>query len=449
MLEAAVHTRTDERPNGRTSERESVPSPAQPHLIIAPATPDLLETAEAPTRGPVTLMSREGFGALSLRDKNIYLNNVARLMARTRGQPDPQPLDKDSLARLRRFYMRRKASELALQTVGDEGLRATLRSFSETIHLGEVRKIIAHEARPVVTYREPPPDDAQLMFFVPPVHDAPLKDDMNLMDVAPFSLSKTIRQGIIRYELKDAIITIEGGAEVGLVTCYDYDIFINMVTSLAIAMRDYRIAEKRGLRPTLPPRVYRPKAADILRFCRRERGGKQYAQLESALDRLQATRYKITNLTQNNTRRASESFPLIGRFKVVSRTRQNFIDEVEIEIPEWVYEGVVTHDEAPSILTLHPDYFLISRPLARFIYRLARKACGTSGVAEYGLRTLYDRSGSQMPFGKFCKMIAEVVEATSTTPLPDYDIAITKGKNGDKLRMLDRSRKPPVVEEAA
>jgi hypothetical protein len=49
----------------------------------------------------------------------------------------------------------------------------------------------------LVTYREPPPDDAQLMFFVPPVHDAPLKVDMNLMEVAPFSLSKTIRQGII------------------------------------------------------------------------------------------------------------------------------------------------------------------------------------------------------------------------------------------------------------
>jgi plasmid replication initiation protein len=139
--------------------------------------------------------------------------------------------------------------------------------------------------------------------------------------------------------------------------------------------------------------VYRTKAADILRFCRRERGGKQYAQLESALDGLQATRYNITNLTQNHSRCASESFPLIGRFKVVSRTRQNFIDEVDIEIPEWVYEGVATHEEAPSILPLHPDYFLISPPLARFIYRLVRKACGTSVVAEYGLRALYDRSG--------------------------------------------------------
>lgn len=449
MFDERTHVRTDERANAPTAERAIAESADQLALIAADQKPDLLDNAPVPLRGTIQLMSRDVFGSLSLKDKNTYLNNVARLMALMRGQEEPVPLDKDSLARLRRFYMRRKASELSLQTVPDEVLRGTLKRLADTLHLGEVRKVIAHETRPSVTYREPPPDDAQLMFFVPPVHDAPLKDDMNLMDVAPFSLSKSIRQGIIRYELKDAIITIEGGAEVGLVTCYDYDIFINMVTSLAIAMRDYRVAEKRGLRPSLPPRVYRPKASDILRFCRRDRGGKQYAQLESALDRLQATRYKITNLTHNNSRRASEAFPLIGRFKVVSRTLNNFIDEVEIEIPEWVYEGVVTHDEAPSILTLHPDYFLISRPIARFIYRLARKACGTSGVAEYGLRTLYDRSGSQMPFGKFCKMVADIVAETRSTPLPDYDIAIAQGKSGDKLRMLDRSKKPPVQSEAA
>jgi hypothetical protein len=54
-----------------------------------------------------------------------------------------------------------------------------------------------------------------------------------------------------------------------------------------------------------------------------------------------------------------------------------------------------------------------------------------------------------MLFDKFCKMIAQVVDATSTMPLPDYDIAITQGKNGDRLRMLDRSRMPPATVEAA
>lgn len=412
----------------------------QPALIPQDEkTPKQLGTLSA-LRGKTVLMAREQFADLSLKDKNVYLQSIAKIVAGT----DIEPLDKDALSRLRRFYLRRKASELALNTVKDGAMRMVLKQMANTLHLGEVRKVIAHEARPTTTFREAPPDDSQLMFFVPPVMDAPLKDDMNLMDVAPFSLSKTTRQGIIRYELKDAIITIEGGAEVGLVTSYDYDVFINMVSNLAMAMRDYRIDEKKGLRPSLPPRTYRPKAADIMSFCRRDLGGKQYAQLEASLDRLQATRYKITNLTHNNTRRAAESFPLIGRYKVVSRTKSNRIDEVEIDIPDWVYEGVVTHDEAPSILTLHPDYFLISRPLGKFIYRLARKACGASGFAEYGMQTLHSRSGSPLSLPKFRKLVEDVVSATHAQPLPDYDLEIIPGKGGDKLRMVERKRRGQI-----
>ena len=388
------------------------------------------------------LLSQKDFAALSLSEKNTYLQEVSHLIATARHEPEPLPLDREALSRLRRFYLRRRISDLALDKTRDPQLRDSLARLSDAIHLEEVRAVITHETPsiPAATLREPPPDDAQLMFFVPTVHDAPLKDDVNLMDIAPFSLSKTIRQGSIRYELKDAIITIEGGAEVGLVTAYDYDIFIHMVTHLAATMREYRIAEKRGLRPSLPPRTYRPSAAEILKFCRRERGGKQYEQLEFSLDRLQATRYKITNLSHNQTRRAAESFPLIGRYKVVSRTRNGKIDQVEIDIPDWVYQGVVSPNETPSILTLNSDYFLISRPLAKFLYRLARKAAGTSGIAEYGLETLYHRSGSAMPFRKFREALEEIVTAAKTDPLPDFDIDIVPGKNGDKLRMTDRKK---------
>ena len=51
------------------------------------------------------------------------------------------------------------------------------------------------------------------------------------------------------------------------------------------------------------------------------------------------TRYRITNLSENSSRRASESFPLIGRYKVVSRTRQGKIDLVEIDIPNGSIAG--------------------------------------------------------------------------------------------------------------
>ena len=40
----------------------------------------------------------------------------------------------------------------------------------------------------------------------------------------------------------DAVITVEGGSETGLATCFDYDIFLHMVTCLTSAMKEYRIA---------------------------------------------------------------------------------------------------------------------------------------------------------------------------------------------------------------
>lgn len=387
------------------------------------------------------LVSRDVFSDYTLAQKNAYLQSVASQVAIAR-EHEFRPLDRDSLSRLRRYYARRRLAELELETMKDPDLRKDFQGLAEAIHLGEVKRVIAHEtpSAPTSTFREPPPDDSQLMFFVPTVHDAPVKDDVNLMDVAPFSLSKTVRHGVIRYELKDALITIEGGAECGLVTAYDYDIFIHMVSHLAAQMRDYRQAEAKGLRPSLPPRTYRPNMSEILKFCRREQGGKQYEQLEHALDRLSATRYKITNLTNNNTRRAAESFPLIGRYKVVSRTKLDRPDEVEIDIPDWVYSGVVTTRESPSILTLHADYFLLQKPLAKFIYRVARKATGASGFAEWGLETLHQRSGSSMPFRKFRESIKDVVAATKDKPLPDFDLEILPGKGGEKLRMTNRKK---------
>ena len=260
-------------------------------------------------RYKLDLLSRKAFSQLTLHEKNAYLQRLVKEIQSVREEPF-EPLGKEALSRLRRFYSRRSFADLQLKAIKDDKLRDALGNWGEAIHLGEVKKVIVHEApsTPPSLRRVPPIDDDQLMFFVPSVHDAPVKDDLNLMDIAPFSLSKTVKGGVLRYELKDSIVTIEGGADVGLATAYDYDIFINMVSHLASEVREYQVSQKKGLRASVPGRVYRPSAADLLKFCRRNLGGKQYLELEKALDRLQATRIKITNLT-NGKRRETEAFP--------------------------------------------------------------------------------------------------------------------------------------------
>lgn len=398
----------------------------------------------------LALKTREAFAELTLHEKNAYLQDVARRVMDARGEAF-EPLGKDALSRLRRYYSRRSMADLKLEDLDPGPLRDALVRLSDAIRLDEVQKVITHElpepakpSAPKRPYREPPADDAQLMFFVPNVHDAPIKDDFNLMDIAPFALTKTSGERVIRYELKDAVITVEGGAEVGIATAYDYDIVINMISHLAEATRQYLIDEQKGRRPNLPPRTYRPAAAEILKFCRRELGGKQYEDLERALDRLQATRIKITNLKADRAardginRRETESFPLIGRYKVVTRTSQDRIDQVEIDIPDWIYSGVVRPNGKPSILTLNPDYFLITRPIAKFLYRLARKAAG-EGEALYSMGELHKRSGSRLPPYKFRQAIEDIVSSTVDEPFPDYDLSIEKGVKDMLLRMRARS----------
>src|SRR5215217_7179516 len=138
-------------------------------------------------RMKLDLKSRDAFAALALHDKNAYLQEVAERIAKARGEAFI-PLGKDALSRLRRFYMRRSFADLKQEEIADKGLRRALGGFAEAIRTGEVQKMLEHELpanpeQPRKIVRDAPEDDAQLMFWVPAVFDAPIKDDMNLMDI--------------------------------------------------------------------------------------------------------------------------------------------------------------------------------------------------------------------------------------------------------------------------
>ncbi|WP_165222062.1 replication initiator protein A [Affinirhizobium pseudoryzae] len=395
-------------------------------------------------RSSLTIISRERFASLSLHEKNAYLQDLAHQFALLHGREDCE-LDRDALSRLRRYYSRRVWADLKLEQLDDTPVNRAIRNLGEAIRneslQADITGVLMQESVPKRILRPSPREDAQLTFFVPTVYDAPIKDDVNLMDVAPFSLSKRSNAAIIRYELKDSLITIEGGAETGLATVFDYDIFLNMVSYLADEVQRYRREESKGLRPSLPPKTYRPSASHVLKFCRRSDGGKSYEDLEAALDRLANTTIKVVNLS-NGRRRQVDSRPLIGGYSVVSRTNANRIELIEITIPDWVYTSVVRNDRTIPLLTLHEDYFLISSGLGRFIYRLARKAAG-KGEATYSVREIHKRSGSTQEYRKFAYDLKEFIVRTQAFPMPDYDLALQDGKDGTVLWMKRRDDSSP------
>lgn len=386
------------------------------------------------------LMPREEFAALGLHERNDYLQKLAAEFSASTNRP-PFILDKEALARLRVFYMRRSFADLERGSVkiADPELAAALRSLGETIkgseHKADVVGMLKSEL-PAPMLREAPNDDSQLSLFVPVIFDAPLKDDVNLMDIAPFTMSKNHRLTLLRYELKDCIITVAGSGEHGLATVFDYDIFLHMLSYLNEEVRRYRVDEAKGLRPGLPSQVYRPSASHILKFCRRSSGGRQYKDLEAALDRLAGTRLKVVPLT-GGKRREIMNVPFIDKYRVVSETSTGHIDQVEIHIPMWVYDLVVRGKGAPQILTLNPDYFLISQGLGRMVYRLARRAAGRS-EARYSITEVHKRSGSPQALPQFTQVLKQLVANTKVFPLPDYDLDLIGGRNGQLLRMRYR-----------
>ncbi len=141
-------------------------------------------------RPKFNLMPREEFANLSLHEKNAYLQDLSKRFAALHGR-DQCELDKDALSRLRRYYSRRVWADLKLDQIEDDDSPITraIRNLGEAIRNESLQADIAAvliageqaQAHPALG----PPEDAQLTFFVPTVYDAPIKDDVNLMDVAP------------------------------------------------------------------------------------------------------------------------------------------------------------------------------------------------------------------------------------------------------------------------
>jgi hypothetical protein len=91
--------------------------------------------------GPLNLMNRETFAALTLHGKNDYLQDITRQLMEGRGE-EFIPLSKDALSRLRRFYSRRSVADLRLENIEDSELRERMLLLGENIYGKEIGKIL-------------------------------------------------------------------------------------------------------------------------------------------------------------------------------------------------------------------------------------------------------------------------------------------------------------------
>lgn len=255
------------------------------------------------------------------------------------------------------------------------------------------------------------------------------------MDVAVFRLSKKDKRPaeILEYKLPDGFVEVSSGAK-GMATIWDYDIVLMMISHLTEAMNRYRAGSGK-----LPPNEFRPHVSEILKFCRRSDGGKQYEAIVGALDRLSTTQFKVVRKakTKNGKRNPADletqAEPLIARYRVISSSESGQVHSVSIKAPEWLYSEI-TEGKFPNVLTVHPDYFLIEPGIGRFVYRLARQAAG-KGQAKWSFKTLFERSGSSGQLKKFAFTLRKLIEKDD---LPEYALSEEAGQVGPLLVMRHR-----------
>lgn len=243
-------------------------------------------------------------------------------------------------------------------------------------------------------------------FFVADILGYSLKDDHVTMEAAVFSLKTQKDLTPWEWTSKDGTKHIEVSPSVkyGRATQHDKDVLIFVTSQMTEALnRERPDAQNRDVRFTVH---------NYLVATNKPTGGKEYQRLEKTLDRLKGTTIK-TNI-KTGGKSVKESFGIIDKYTIVERSQD---DErmigVEITLSKWLHNAI-QHRE---VLTIHPDYFRLRKPLERRLYELARKHCGKQACWKVGLELLREKCGAQSHIRAFRNQVQEIIDAHT---LPEY-----------------------------
>ena len=246
-------------------------------------------------------------------------------------------------------------------------------------------------------------------FFLADLFDYALKDDGASMEAPIFTLSTKPDLSIWQWTSKDGNKSVKVAPSVlGRATQHDKDVLIYVVSQLTEALNRGRDdAKNRTVRFT----VY-----DFLVTTNRRTDGESYKRLHEAFERLAGTR--ISTDIKTGGQRTREGFGIIDRWKIIekSQTDERMI-AVEVTLSEWLYNAV----SAFEVLTIHPDYFRLRKPLARRLYEIARKHCGHQTQWTISLNLLQAKAGSKSTLKEFRRAVRQI-EADDS--LPEYRFVV-------------------------
>ena len=272
-------------------------------------------------------------------------------------------------------------------------------------------------------------------FFVCDVFDSAFKSDQASMAHPVFSLSKKRDMTTRRYENNGQWVEVRPSAK-GLATVFDRDVIIYCISQCMARLNE-------GL-PV--PRTLQFKAYDLLVATNRDvrGGGRSYQLLRDALDRLQGTAIS-TNIVTGGQEEL-DTFSLIDRYKIVRKTRDGRMQDVQVTLSDWVFNAI----QATEVLTLNKRYFQLARPLERRLYEIARKHCGEKEEWSIWLSTLHTKTGSQSTLREFRRLLKAIIEDDEAHGhLPGYRFQIVDEDSGSKVLITPKDRSPALLLQGA
>ena len=260
-------------------------------------------------------------------------------------------------------------------------------------------------------------------FFLADLFDYALKDDGVSMEAPIFTLATKPDLSIWEWRSKDGNKSVRVTPSVlGRATMHDKDILIYCCSQMVAGL-------ERG-REDATNRTVRFTVHDFLVTTNRGVGGDDYRRLQESFDRLAGTRIKTDIRTGGQ--RVTDNFGIFERVRIVEKSQDDErMIAVEVTLSEWLYNAV----QAMEVLTIHPDYFRLRKPLARRLYELARKHCGHQAQWKIGLDLLQAKTGSKSTLKEFRRAV-RAIEADNS--LPEYRLVLN---NDDSVAFHARGTK--------
>ena len=192
--------------------------------------------------------------------------------------------------------------------------------------------------------RKPPHNDDQLELFSAIFTDVAGKDIRDTMELPFLNPSNRTRFKPIHYVSSSGVeVTVSGGEPYGIANIFDYDLIVWLLSQIRHGLnRDEHVSRK-----------IRFTRHAFLKDVRRNCGGRDYKNFAAAVARLKNTTI-TTSIRAKGKQTAMFSWLDYAKFFEDPRGR---LQEVEVLIPEWLFEAVCNDTLVLSINSrLFPSY---------------------------------------------------------------------------------------------